>query len=145
MDHVALYVGKKNYVKIEIKFYFARILPTLSSIFIIYVGVCVGICRMPTSISKITIVAEKDWNMGEVCDPAQTLFINPFHPMHFRKLYENNKVNWNFYFHTFLWCFKSFYEDLEGLYKTFWGTTKKCENKNLNSCSLFVRDRDGKG
>ena len=33
------------------------------------------------------------------------------------------KINLNFYFHTSLWC-------LKGLHKTFWGITKKCENKN---------------
>ena len=30
------------------------------------------------------------------------------------------------------------------LYKAFWGTTKKCENKNLNIFSLFIRDLDVK-
>ena len=34
------------------------------------------------------------------------------------------KIKLNFCFHTFLWC-------LKGLQKTFQGTTKKCENKNL--------------
>ena len=42
------------------------------------------------------------------------------------------KVNLNFYFHTSLWSLKRFYEGLKGLHKTFWGTTKKCENKNLS-------------
>ena len=40
-------------------------------------------------------------------------------------------IELNFYFHTSLWCFKRFYEGLKGLHKTFRGTTKKCENKNL--------------
>ena len=40
------------------------------------------------------------------------------------------KINLNF--HTSLWCLERFYEGLKGLYKTFWGTTKKCENKNLS-------------
>ena len=44
---------------------------------------------------------------------------------------EEKKNNLNFYFHTFLWCLKRFYEGLEGLRKTLSGTTKKCENKNL--------------
>ena len=34
------------------------------------------------------------------------------------------KINYNFYFHTSLWCLKRFYEDLEGLHKTFGDTTK---------------------
>ena len=42
------------------------------------------------------------------------------------------KINLNFCFHTSLWCLKGFYEGLKGLHKTFWGTTKKCENKNLS-------------
>ena len=37
------------------------------------------------------------------------------------------KIELNFYFRTSLWCLKKFYEGL----KTFWGTTKKCENKHL--------------
>ena len=41
------------------------------------------------------------------------------------------KIELNFYFHTSLWCLKRFYEGLKGLHKTFSGTTKKCENKNL--------------
>ena len=43
------------------------------------------------------------------------------------------KINLNFCFHTSLWGLKSF-----------WGTTKKCENKNLSDF-FFVRDRIGKG
>ena len=42
------------------------------------------------------------------------------------------KINLNFYFQTSLWCLKRFYKSLTGLHKTFWGTTKKCENKNLS-------------
>ena len=38
------------------------------------------------------------------------------------------KINWSFYFQTFLWCLKKFYEGLKGIHKTFWGTTKNCEN-----------------
>ena len=41
---------------------------------------------------------------------------------------QSEKIKLNFYFRTSLWCLKRFYE---GLHKTFWGTTKKCENKNL--------------
>ena len=41
------------------------------------------------------------------------------------------KIKLNFYFQISLWCFKRFYEGLKGLHKTFWRTTKKCENKNL--------------
>ena len=42
------------------------------------------------------------------------------------------KINLNLYFHTFLWCFKGFYEGLQGHHKIFWSTAKKCENKNLS-------------
>ena len=41
------------------------------------------------------------------------------------------KIKLNFYFHTPLWYLKRFYEGRKGLHKTSWGTTKKCENKNL--------------
>ena len=40
------------------------------------------------------------------------------------------KINLNFHFYTSLWCLKRFYEGLWGLHNTFWGTTKKGENKN---------------
>ena len=39
------------------------------------------------------------------------------------------KIKLNFYFYTSLQYLKRFYEGLKGLHKTFWGTTKKCENK----------------
>ena len=42
---------------------------------------------------------------------------------------EKNKLN--FYFYTSLWCLKRFNEGVKGLHKTFWGTRKKYENKNL--------------
>ena len=57
----------------------------------------------------------------------QSMSINPFRPNPGRR--EKSKLN--FYFHSSLWCLKRFYEDLQGLHKTFWGTTRKCENKNL--------------
>ena len=40
-----------------------------------------------------------------------------------------------------------FYEGLKGLkdlHKTFWGTSKKCENKNLNFDTIFSNARGGK-
>ena len=52
---------------------------------------------------------------------------NPSRPDPGRK----EKINLNFYFHTSLWCLKMFYEGFLGLHKPFWGTTKKCKNKNL--------------
>ena len=56
-----------------------------------------------------------------------TLFY-PFRPNPGRR----EKINWNFYFQTLLWCLKRVYKGLKGLYKTFWSTTKKCKNKNLS-------------
>ena len=50
----------------------------------------------------------------------------PFRPNPGRR----EKIKLNFYFHTSFWCLKRFYEGLKGLCKTFWGTTKKYENKN---------------
>ena len=40
---------------------------------------------------------------------------------------QKEKINlkFYFYFHTSLWCLKSFHE-------TIWGTSRKCENKNLS-------------
>ena len=45
---------------------------------------------------------------------------------------QREKINLNFYFHISFWCLKRFYEALKGLHKTFQGTTKKFENKNLS-------------
>ena len=45
---------------------------------------------------------------------------------------DEKKINLNFYFRTSLWYLQRFYEGLKGLHKTFWGTTKKYENKNLS-------------
>ena len=42
---------------------------------------------------------------------------------------KREKINLNFYFHTFLWCLKRFYEGLKGLHKTFWGSAKKYKFK----------------
>ena len=53
--------------------------------------------------------------------------INPSRPNPGRR----EKINLIFYFYTSLWYLKSFYEGVKGLHKTFRGTTKKCENKNL--------------
>ena len=44
---------------------------------------------------------------------------------------KEKRIKVNFYFHASLWYLKRFYEDIKDLHKTFWGTTKKCENKNL--------------
>ena len=43
---------------------------------------------------------------------------------------QREKNDFNFYFRTPFWCLEKFYESFKGLHKTFWGTTKKCENKN---------------
>ena len=56
-------------------------------------------------------------------NPIFSFTFNPFRPSPRRR----EKIKLNFYFHTSLWCLKRFYEGLKGLYKTFWGTTKKCE------------------
>ena len=55
------------------------------------------------------------------------------------------KINLNFYFDTFFWYLKRFYEGLKGLHKTFCSTSKKCKNFFSFSRSqyfLFVQDRD---
>ena len=59
--------------------------------------------------------------------PLESNLINPSHPDPGR----TEKSNLNFYFRTSLWCLKRFY-GFKGLHKTIWGTTKKCENKNLS-------------
>ena len=50
------------------------------------------------------------------------------------------KVNFNFYFRTSLWCCKWFYVGLQGLYKTFWGTTRSVK-KNFSLFFLCLGSR----
>ena len=45
---------------------------------------------------------------------------------------EEKKLTLHFYFHNALWCLEKFYEGFKDLHKTFWGTTKKYENKNFS-------------
>ena len=67
---------------------------------------------------------------------------SPFPPSAFQKILFK-KIS-NLYFHTFLWCLKRFYEGLKDLHKTFCGTTKKCENKNLSKFFPIVRIKTGR-
>ena len=55
------------------------------------------------------------------------------------------KIKLNFYFHTSFWCLERFYEGLKDHLKTFWGTTKKCENKNLTFISIQLSEMHGTG
>ena len=60
----------------------------------------------------------------------------------------DKKKKLHFYFHTSLWCLRRFYEGLKDLHKTFWGTTKKCENKNVSYIyfnKTFWNAQDWKG
>ena len=62
---------------------------------------------------------------------------------------EEKKLTQKLNFPTSLWCLKRFYERLKALYKTFSGSTKKWENKNLwVNCDFnatFWNARGGKG
>ena len=71
---------------------------------------------------------------GEEAKIMMSAKINPSRLNHGRR----EKIKSNFYTHTLLWCLNMFFEGLNDLHKTFSGTTKKCENKNL-TCA-----RDGK-
>ena len=66
------------------------------------------------------------WRFNSIFKCSNRNPLNPSRP----NLGRREKIKLNFYFH-FLWCLKRFYEGLKDLHKTFWGTTKKCENKNL--------------
>ena len=84
-------------------------------------------------ISKVSI-----WFMekNRMWNPKSESQINPSRP----NPGQREKIKLNFYFHTFSWCLKKFYEGLNGLHKTFWGTTKKCESKfffqhNFQKCT----------
>ena len=49
-----------------------------------------------------------------------------------RNLGRREKINLNFYFHTSLLGLQRFYDSLKCLHQTFWGITKKYENKNFS-------------
>ena len=55
---------------------------------------------------------------------ASYIYINSSRPDTGR----SENINLYFYFHTSLWYLKRFYETF---HKSFWGTTKKNENKSL--------------
>ena len=59
--------------------------------------------------------------------PTLNATINSYRP----NSRQSEKFKLNFYFHTSLCSLKRFYEGLKDLHKTFWGTAKKCEIKNL--------------
>ena len=80
--------------------------------------------------------------IANICKPLRTMFfpkreinscpsnyeVNPARPVHFWKLYWNKKF---LFAHFFVVPQKVLWRPLRP-YKTFWGTTKKCKNKNFN-------------
>ena len=60
------------------------------------------------------------------------------------ELYSKIKINLNFFFHFSLWCLR-FFEGLQGVYKNFLRTAKKCENKNVKLilCLRLGSGREG--
>ena len=86
----------------------------------------VKFCNSCHSVSAILIIVFKITKIN-------LHYVNhkPFNPSH-PNLGRREKINLNYYFHTSLWCLKLFYEGFWRPSKPFWGTTKKCENKNLS-------------
>ena len=64
-------------------------------------------------------------------------------PYAFQKVILKLNFNLNSSFCTSSCCLKRFYEGLKGLYKTFWGTTKKCKIKKLLSSLRPGSEREG--
>ena len=58
---------------------------------------------------------------------------------------EERKLTQKLNFPTSLWCLKRFYERLKALYKTFLGSTKKCEKVDCDFNATFWNARGGKG
>ena len=73
-----------------------------------------------------SICCLRNLQLQKGCD-FSLIFFNPSR----QDTRRSEKIYLNFYFYTSLWGLKRFYEGLKGLHKTFWGTTKKWENKNL--------------
>ena len=67
--------------------------------------------------------------------------LNPSHPVHFRKLYQNK--NLNFYFHTSCGSSKGFMKALKAFIKPLQASQRNVKIKILNQFSLFARDRYG--
>ena len=89
------------------------------------------VIKWPSSVNNALNFAssslnEAMWN-GLIPKCEKVIVSNPSHPDPGQR-----EIHLNFYFHTSLWCIKRFYEDLKDLHKTFWGTTKKCENRKLS-------------
>ena len=57
------------------------------------------------------------------------------HPDHRKR----EKICMNLYFHSSLWSLKRFCKGLKDLYKTFWGTTKKRDNKYLSWYKILIQ------
>ena len=79
-------------------------------------------------------VVHPEWTLKhDYSTKIRTLFFLDFHSVrHFRPtFYLVVQIICNSFFHTSLWCIKKIYEGIQGLHKTFWGTTNKCKNKNL--------------
>ena len=84
-------------------------------------------------VSQQTYTSKKLFSFHCGCSNSMNILIlNPSRPNPGRR----EKINLNLYFQPSLQSLKRFYEDLIGLNKTFWGTTKKCENENFKWLQL---------
>ena len=88
-------------------------------------------CKLLNSVQNQRHQGSKRSIMKQLYTCSVEVAVNTVNPSH-RDPRWREKINLNFYFHTSLWCLKRFYEGLKGLHKTFWGTTKEYENKNLS-------------
>ena len=79
------------------------------------------------SFSKTFAHVLNEWTVVGKLVSIKVVMFNPSRPKSGRR----EKIKLKFYFRFSLWCFKRFYEGRKGLCKTFWGTKKKCENKNF--------------
>ena len=74
-----------------------------------------------------------------VASPKPRSYLNPSRP----NPRQRERINLNFYIYTTLWCLQRFYEDIKRLHKTFRGTSRKCENKNLIFIWIQLSEKHG--
>ena len=94
--------------------------------------------RSPLSTKRSKQIHAQSHNINTIkkCEICSKLSVNIFNPS---RPGQREKIKLNFYFQTALWCLKRFYEGLKGLHKTFRGTKKKSENKNLTYIFISIQ------
>ena len=93
--------------------------------------------KLPDEITKLVNEITKLCIKKEECS-CFIYFFALIDPTFSKKFVKIKKIDLNFYFHYSFWYIKKFYDGLYGVHKSFWGITKKCENKQGYSAVFIV-------